>query len=204
MNRRYFVSSLTKFALLITAFGSALFTAGCNVFNEILTWIPVGEASLDSILAVLANNGVVISPAIQKIVSLIEAGFAALTAAIKEYQSASPAPVGALAKVQEAFKDIVDNFNSFLQSLSISSGLLAIITGLAKVVLSTIAAFVNRLPSTPAKAHTMTAASSVKIGNTSVAIEPKFRSKAAFRNDFNGELKAAPADVKVPASAYLK
>ena len=102
MNRRTF-TRIASLVLLLATSGISLFLAGCGVWTDILNWVPVGEAAINSILAVLTGNGVVITPAIQAIVQLIEAGFAALTAAIKEYQSTTPAPVGALAKVETAF-----------------------------------------------------------------------------------------------------
>ena len=136
LSRRNFAKTLFTFFTAFAAFGSALFMSGCNLYNDILNWVPVGEAALNSILTVLTSNGVLISPAIQSVVALVEAGFAALTAAIKEYQSTTPPPVGAVAKIQTAFNDIVDNFSTFLKSLSISGGLIGIVVGLANVVFS--------------------------------------------------------------------
>jgi len=203
MNRRTFASRTASVLLFLLASSTSLFIAGCSVFSDVLAWIPVGEAALNSILAVLTGNGVAITPAIQSIISLIEAGFAALTAAVKEYQSTTPAPVGALAKIETAFKDIVDNFSTFLQSLNVSGGLLGIITGLAQVVLSTIAAFVNRLPASTAMKAVRDRASSVSVGGTKVSVTPKARDASTFKKDFDAILKSAPADVKVPPNALL-
>jgi hypothetical protein len=203
MNRRTFTARIASFVLFLAAGGSSLLISGCNVFADILNWVPVGEAALNSILAVLTGNGIVISPAVQSIVALIEAGFTALTAAVKEYQSTTPPPVGALAKVETAFKDIVDNFSTFLAALNVSGSLLGIITGLAQVVLSTIAAFVNRLPATVAVKGVRTSIGSVKIGGSVVVVTPKVRNASAFKHDFDAILKSAPADVKVPPTAIL-
>jgi len=203
MNRRTF-TRIASLVLLLATSGISLFLAGCGVWTDILNWVPVGEAAINSILAVLTGNGVVITPAIQAIVQLIEAGFAALTAAIKEYQSTTPAPVGALAKVETAFKDIVDNFTTFLQSLNVSGGLLGIITGLAQIVLSTIAAFMNQLPPSPANKATLDRASSARIAGNVIVVTAKKRSVSSFRSDFNAVLKSAPPDVKCPPSAYLQ
>jgi hypothetical protein len=204
MNRRTFTARISSLVLFLAAGGSSLLISGCNVFSDILSWVPVGEAALNSILTVLTGNGVVISPAVQAIISLIEAGFAALTAAVKEYQSATPPPAGALAKVEEAFKAIVDNFTTFLEALNVSGGLLSIITGLAQVVLSTIAAFMNRLPpSMTMKVTRDKLAGPVKVSSTTVTIIAKERNAAAFKKDFDAVLKSAPADVKVPTKAIL-
>lgn len=189
------------------AYGSMLylsaFMVACSLWSDVLNWIPVGEAAVNSILAVLAGNGVAITPAIQQIVNLIEAGFNALTAAVKEYQSTTPPPVGALAKVQAAFKDIVDNFGTFLQSLTVPNSILGIITGLAGIVLSTIGAFVNKLPQM-AGAKTAMLASSIKINGTAVPVTPHQRSTGGFRHDFNAVLDAGvKVGANVPKSAYL-
>ena len=203
LNRRDFTRRISAGLLLLAASGMSLFIAGCNVFADILSWVPVGEAALNSILAVLTGNGVIISPAIQSIVALIEAGFTALTAAVKEYQSTTPPPTGALSKVETAFKDIVDNFSTFLSSLSVSGSLLGIITGLAQIVLSTIAAFVNRLPVSTAMKSVSVRLSNVKVGSEVIVVTPKPRTASAFKKDFDAVLKSAPADVKVPPNAIL-
>jgi len=204
MNRRQFAGRLFAFFALLSTLGSALVMSGCNLFTDIMNWIPVGEAALNSILSVLTGNGVVISPAIQSIVALIEAAFAALTAAIKEYQSTTPPPVGALAKIETAFADLANNFTTFLSSLNVSGGLLGIITGLAQVVFSTIAAFVNQLPASASLKRTTARISTVKVGPNVITVTPKMRTRRAFKKDWNATLKTAPSvGVICPASAYL-
>lgn len=203
LNRRTFTARIFSMFVFLAAGGMSLFVAGCSVFTDVLNWIPVGEAALNSILAVLTGNGVAITPAIQSVISLIEAGFSTLTAAVKEYQSTTPPPVGALSKVETAFKDIVDNFSTFLSSLSVSGSLLGIITGLAQVVLSTIAAFVNRLPASTAMKSVSVRLSSVKVSGTAITVVPKARNASSFKHDYDAILKSAPADVKVPPNAIL-
>lgn len=203
MIRREFNKRLGSILLLALAGGSWLFTAACNVFVDLLNWVPVGEAALNSILSILSTNGVVLNPAVQAAISLINAGFTALTAAVKEYQSTTPAPVGALAKIETALHDIVDNFSTFLSSLSVSSGLLNIITRLAEVVLSTIAAFTNRLPASMSLKGVRDKMAAVRVGGKLLNVAPQERSRRKFKHDWNGTLKAAPSDVKVPANAYL-
>jgi hypothetical protein len=206
LTRREFGSGFSRFLLLLAATGPWLWTAGCNVFSDILNWVPVGETALNAILAVLTSNGVLITPAIQTIVNLIEAGFAALTAGIKEYQSTTPAPVGALAKIETAFKDVVDNFRTFLASLNVSGGLLGIVIGLGQIIFSTIAAFLNRLPAASSLRRTVSISSSERVaGSALVVIVPKDRTRRAFKKDWNHVLDAGPAvGVVVPNSAYLK
>jgi hypothetical protein len=210
MDRRTFMqrAPLTAVGLRL-AFGAgtlgiALTESGCNVFTDIENWVPVGEAAVNSILSVLTANGVVIAAPLQAIVSLVEAGFAALTAAIKEYQSTVPAPVGALAKIEEAFTAIVDNFRTFLTSLSVSGGLLAIIVGLAQIVFSTIAAFMNQLPAASSLRRTVVLGATFRVAGSTAVIVPRHRTRRAFKHDWNGVLATSPTvGVVCPASAYL-
>jgi hypothetical protein len=210
MTKRQFIQRASlatlgiRFAYATALSGLSLALTGCNVFSDILNWVPVGEASLNAILAVLTGNGVLISPALQTLVGLIEAGFTALTAAIKEYQSTVPAPVGALAKIETAFKDVVDNFKTFLSSLSVSGGLMGIVIGLAQIIFSTIAAFLNRLPAASSLRRTVVITEPARVGNTPFAVVPKERTRRAFKHDFNHVLDAGPTvGVIVPQSAYL-
>jgi hypothetical protein len=187
--------------------GASLSISGCNnLYNDILNWVPVGEASLNSILTVLTANGIVISPAIQSVVALIEAGFTALTAAIKEYQSANPPPVGALAKIHAAFTAIVDNFSTFLKSLNVSGSLLGTIVGLAQVIFSTIAAFVNQVPAAPAAVR-FTLPSKVAVAATAeftVSANDKYMRRGSYKKGFNSKLTAGEKlGVVCPAAAYL-
>ena len=203
MNRRTF-TRLGTFAILFASTGLSMLLSGCNVFSDIKAWLPIGEAALSSILLVLSSNGIILPAQVQTVVGLIKARFDALTAAIAEYQSTTPAPVGALAKIETAFKDIVDNFSTFLQSLSVSSGLLGIIVGLAQIVLSTIAAFVNRLPASVNVKAVRSRLNATMVGGRALVIVPKQRNTGQFRTDYNGVLKTAPPDVDIPAAAYLK
>jgi hypothetical protein len=185
----------------------SLLSFGCTggVFSNILNWIPVGEAAVNSILSVLSANGVIILPGLQTYISLIEAGFTALTAAVNEYQSTTPPPVGTLAKIETAFHDVVDNFKTFFASLNVSGGLLAIIVGLAQVVLSTIAAFMNQLPAAATLRRTVAVGHVFLVGNATATIVPKQRTRRAFKRDMNAVLDGGPsAGVVIPPSARLR
>jgi hypothetical protein len=208
MNRRNFIgkTGLLVVGLRITGASAVGFwTAGCNVFTDVLNWVPVGEAAVNSILAVLTGNGVLISPALQSIIGLIEAGFAGLSGAIKEYQSTTPPPAGSLAKIETFFKDVVDNFKTFLASLKVNAGLLGIVVGLAQIVLSTIAAFMNRLPAASSLRRRLTL-NDVHVADSGyyLVVVPKERTRRAFKKDFNHVLDAGSSvGVIAPKSAYL-
>ena len=175
---------------------------GCNVFSDILNWVPVGESSLNALLAVLSANGYAISPQAQLIVNAVEAGFGQLLAAVKEYQSTTPPPVGAVQKVSAAIKAVVDQFQQFLASLNVPGTLFNVIAGLAQVILSTIAAFQNRLPAT---ATAKLVGDTYHVGTVSLAVVPKERRRGSYKRDFNSVLTTGTHyGVLCPQSAYLK
>ena len=212
MNRRSFITRTAfttigaRFAYLAAASGAALTSAGCNVFSDIANWVPVGEAAVNSIVSVLTSNDVVIAPAIQSAITLTLGALSSLSAAILEYQSTTPAPTGALAKVETFLGDVLTNFRTFLGSLSISGNLLGIITGLANVVLSTLAAFMNDLPlqtMSPSK-RTIVMADSARVATSTIPIIPKHRTRRAFKRDFEAVLNSAAAvGVTVAPSAHM-
>lgn len=204
-SRREFTGHLVKGAVVVSVVSAEGFMlSGCNVFTDVLNWVPTGEAALNSILSILGANGIIIVPGLQTIVGLIEAGFTALTAAIKEYKSTTPPPVGALQKIETGFKDIVDNFKTFLQSLSVSSPLLSIIVGIAQIIFSTIAAFMNRLPAASSLKRTVVLGSTLQVGGTTVAFTPKDRSVRRFKKDVNSFLDdQRHSTVTIPKNAYL-
>jgi hypothetical protein len=202
--RNFLKTTGSGIAALMLASFTSVFMSGCSVFSSILNWVPVGEAALNSILTVLTSNGILVAAPIQAIVALVEAGFAALTAAIKEYQSTTPAPVGALAKIEAAFKDIVDNFKTFLSSLNVSGGLLGIIVGIGQIVISTIAAFMNQLPASASLRRTVVIGDSLRVGSMTVPVVPKSRSTRQFKHDVNAVLDGGPnVGVVAPRAAYL-
>lgn len=192
---------LIKTSILVVAFGSTLFQTGCSLWQNILSFVPVGEAALNSILALLAANGVAVAPALQAIVQLIETAFNDLVAAVKEYESTTPPPAGALAKIQAAFKAITDNFSNFLQQLGVSGGLLAVIAGIAQIIFSTIAGFVNQLPTTAQ----ISQRSTVRVASKDFPVVAKKRSASQFKHDVNSVLDAGKATgLNVPPTAYLQ
>ena len=204
ITRRQFTGHLVRGAGLVVMSSAALSLDGCSVWTDIVNWIPVGEAAVNSILSLLTANGVLIAAPIQVIVSLIEAGFTALKGAVQEYQSTTPPPVGALAKVEAGFKAVIDNFTTFVQSLGVSGGLLGIITGLAQIIFGTLAAFMNKLPASSSLRRTVVIGSTVKVGTATVAVNPKMRTRRVFKKDWNATMATSPrVGVTCPPSAYL-
>lgn len=198
MNRRVFVGTLTKSAAAV-AIGSALMVEGCNTIQDIENWIPTGESAVNAILSILTANGVPISVPITAAVALVETALNDLLAAAKEYQSATPPPVGALAKIQAALAAVSDQFQNFVSQLSgIAGTVLQTVIALVKVIISTIGGFVSQLPSSPTLMARLNA-------HPTVAAPPVQRSNDQFKHTWNDQLQAASrTGVACPSGAYLQ
>jgi hypothetical protein len=188
------------------AIGEAMFLEGCDLETDIENWIPLGEDAVTAIEAVLSANGIVIAPALSAIVTTIENGFTALQGAITEYKSTNPPPVGALAKIETALNDVLQNFGQFTSGLSgVAAKVLTLVVDLADVVISTIQGFENRLGSgsQSAAARTSILAAKVNVAGQTKVVTPTKRSKGKFRSDWNKLLDGAKSSVTVPKNAYL-
>jgi hypothetical protein len=194
MNRRTFVGHLSAAAAIAFA-GVSL--EGCSLESEILAWIPAGEAAVNSILGVLSANGVAVPAAVNATVQMIEAGFTALTTAVKNYEATTPPPTGAIASIEAALASVSSAFNQFVSGISPTAGkILTLVVDLGDVVLSTIAGFQNSL-------GTGTVAVSLTNSRGTAVVALK-RSKRQFRHDWNARLTAATTlGAVVPKSAYL-
>jgi hypothetical protein len=197
MNRRTFAKTGTGFSLLLLSSGASFLIYGCNVYDDLYNWIGVGIASLNSMVTILKANGII--PA-AGIVNAILGALSAVRAAIDEYKSTTPAPFGALAKIETALNDAVSQFGTFLRSLSILGfGLFSMIAALVDVILSTIAGFKNRLPPVAQKLNVTMQIAQL----TGKAVIPKHRTIRVFKKDWNAVLDTGVSlDVTVPPSAY--
>jgi len=179
VNRRTFASRIGSFALLAFAGGFSLSLTGCSVFTNILNWIPVGLSAIDSIVALL---GPLVPPGATAILTIVKAAFADLSAAISQYNAdTNPADKATLlAKIKTVLKDIADNFQSFLNALNLGNNpLVAIVIGLANIILSAIMGFMGQLPAVPTT-------KTVKVGSQTQPIVPKvYKSPADFKKAFN-------------------
>lgn len=202
-SRRQFVGHL---ALAGALGGACLELGGCSFVTDIENWVPVGIASLNSIMEVLQANGITIIPGVQTAFTDAIAALNAILTAAKAYAATTPPPVGALQTLQAAFAAGASGVEAFLSALSLpTGGLLASIVAIAEIIFSTIAAFQNKLPPAPAGARTFTMRSTYRVAQTTITVVPKERSRRAFKHDFNSQLDTAKtAGVTVPQQAYLK
>jgi hypothetical protein len=166
-------------AMVLATGASAIVMVGCNVFADIKTWQPVGLAAFNSIITLLETVGI-INPGANLLITDVRTAFADLLVDITNYQSITPPPVGALAKIQDTLSLIVGNVETLLAQLAVGMGtVVTLITGLANIFLSTIAAFQGQLPAPPL------AARQFQIAKQTVTYTAKKRSVGQFRHDWN-------------------
>jgi hypothetical protein len=184
VNRRTFASRIGSFALLAFAAGSSVVMVGCSgVFSQIMSWIPIGLSAIDSIVTLL---GPLVPPGATAILVIVKAAFADLSAAITEYNNdTNPADKSSvLAKIKTLLKDIADNFQSFLNALNLGNNpIVAIVIGLANIILAAIAGFMGQLP---ASAGTKLTSPTVHVGNQTQPVLPKvYKNVGDFKRDWN-------------------
>jgi hypothetical protein len=181
LTRRQF-SKLTSTSLLALATGASISLIGCNVFNDILNWVPVGISAIEGIVTVL---GPLVSPGALAIIALVKIAFADLSATVTEYNNdTNPADKATLlAKIRTILNDIVTNFQSFLDQLNLANNpIIAIVIGLANVVLSAIAGFLGQLP----VSGTRVMATSFRVNGQMTTVVPHYYKHASdFRNAYN-------------------
>jgi hypothetical protein len=185
MNRRTF-GRQTGVALLALAAGGGISLTGCptagTVFTDILKWIPTAILAVNGIVTVL---GAFMPPGAMVIIVLINAALNSLTGTITQYNNdTNPADKATLlAKIRTILNDIVTNFQSFLDQLNLGANpIVAIVIGLANVLLAAIAGFLGQLP----VAGTAVLTTSFHVGATMVRVVPKlYKNVGEFKKDWN-------------------
>ncbi len=184
MTRRDFGLSLGVGAL---ASGFILEGCGANsatVFAQIEAWVAVGEKAFAGIVTLL---GPFLPPGAQALIALVNAAFTTLLAAVQEYLNSPAAGQPAiLPKIEAALQAIADNIQMFLTALNITGNpIVAVVIGLAQLILATIAGFLNALPVAAGGAKTYRVRSVVTVGGVSAQVIPKRRSLSSFRGAYN-------------------
>lgn len=183
MNRRSFAQKVGSFLLLAVADGSCAVMISCpsgsNVFKDILSWVPTAVSAINGIVTVL---GPLMPPGSAAIITLIDAGLATLAATVTQYENdTNPADKATLeAKIRTILNDVLTNFQQFLGTLHLGMNpILAVVIGLANVILAAIMGFLGQLPP-------VTANPTYRLNGLSHAVTPKFyKSVAAFKKDYN-------------------
>lgn len=175
MKRRKFIGSLAG----SLAVGMSFAAAGCSfesIFATISAFVPVGLSALAGIIALIPGLSVA-SP----ILLAVKAAFADLSAIVTEYQNAPSADKATLlGKITTALSAVIDNFQTFVSSLSIPSGVATLVEGFASLILSTLEGFANAL--TP----TATApAIQARLSTRTIQVSPARRSVKDFKKQWN-------------------
>lgn len=178
ITRRNFVKSSSL--LYLASLGSAAFITGCNVFDDILNWVPVGLTAIQGIVTLL---GPLVPPGAITILNLVKAAFADLVAAVNDYKNdTNPADKATLlAKIRTLLNDIVNHFQDFLNALNLGNNpIVNIVIGLANIVISAIEGFMNQLPPPVSLVPT------IHLGAQIVNITPKYYKHVGdFKKDYN-------------------
>src|ERR1700686_5056500 len=154
IGRRGFLARLSRVASALYLLGAASFSllaTGCAVWDDIKAWIPIALEAVGAIVALIPGLSM-LSP----IITVITAGLSQILTDIQQYQNVAGPTL--LSKIQAGLSDVVANLQNFLQSINVNDpALAAIITGLAQIILSTIAAFQQRLTAAGAPAPAVAA-----------------------------------------------
>jgi hypothetical protein len=185
--RELFKVSGSSVGLYFMASSFTLLSGGCtfgSVFSQIQAWVPVGLNAFNGVLTILEGAGVInpiAGSAVALLIQTIQAAFAQLAADVQAYQSITPPPAGALAKIEATLGIIVTHFQAFLSSINISDNkIVTLVVGLVQIILSTIAGFQSQLPTAAAAASR-----TLQVSGQTIAIVPVKRSVKQFKKDFN-------------------
>lgn len=184
ITRREFGKSITAAVASFTVMGT-MFLEGCTSFAGILSWVDTGLAAFQSVVDLLAGQGVitvVIGSAIDLIIKAVKAALADIATAVNNYNAApaatQPSLVGKISAALTAAQGMVQQFWS---DLTIPDAKLSsTVAGLLGLIASTLAGFQSLLPPAPAPA------ASAK----TLAAVPTKRSIGQFKSEFKAILTA--------------
>lgn len=193
MNRREFAAKAAATVGVLGCFPAAV---GCwvgNLYSDILQYSPVALAALQSVLSILAANGISTdSTVIGAAIMLYKSGLADVQAAVTQYENAPQGQKSTLLlAISEALTVAEANINQFWNSLTIPDPKLeSLIEGLLGVVTTTLAGFASQLPAaTSPKASAVRAMTRRQVRTLNST--PTRRSVKQVRHDFNALLANA-------------
>lgn len=184
--RRQFAKVLSSVGTAFV-FANTLAISACNVFTDILKYIPVGLQGFMSVIDLLSGNGV-INPvegtAIDVLINIVKAGFADLAAATESYNNAPAADKATLkGKLALVLADVQASIQQFWGDVHIPDPKLAqTVQGLLGLILSTLAGFGISLPVPAVKS---TRVMKVEALGNRITFTPKKRTQAEFKKEFN-------------------
>jgi hypothetical protein len=178
MNRREVIKKVGLSAGTVLIAGQFLGISACNVYNDIMQYIPVALTAFSTIVSIL-NPGV--GATILAVISMVKVALADVQTAVTNYENApSSEKVTLSGKIATAINAAEAELQQFWSDLKLPDGNLAtLIEGVINVIVSTLAAFLPQLaPAIPVPAKTLTK----RINYTA-----KKRSIKQFKSDLNAE-----------------
>lgn len=173
-------SKLWGSAVLFLAAGISPFATGCGVFSDILAWTNIAGVAIDGIVTAL---GPFMPPGGAQIVLLIKAFLTDLAGTVTEYENdTNPIDKATLlAKIRTLLDDIATNFQAFLAQINLGNNpIVAVVLGLAQVILAAIAGFLGQLP-TPT-----TIPLKLIVNGKPLTVVPKYYKRVQdFKSDYN-------------------
>jgi len=188
INRRTF-GKWWGVAMASLTLGGEMFMIGCASFAQILAWVQTGLDAFQSVVDLLAGNGVitiVIGSAIDLIIKAIKAAIADIGTAVDNYNNAPAASKATLlGKITEALIAAQNEIGQFWNDLAIPDPKVASTTaGLLGLIVSQLSAFQATMPVTAA-VRTQIQSFPKKLNAAS-----KMRSIGAFKQEFNTILES--------------
>jgi len=186
--RRQFFSHLAQGAGVLALAGTGMELGGCSlgsVWAQIQAWVPAGIAAFESVVTLVAPLA---APGIDTIATTVQAGFAALAAAVNQYLNAPAASKATLEqKVLLIFSQLQGDLQAFLSAVNVAgtNPIVKIVLGLISIIVSTITGFLGQIGTPPVTPASLT------LGGSTIAITPASRNRAQFVKDFNAACVAA-------------
>ena len=154
-HRLFVVLLIVQVALLLSACGPLTW------LSDATNILPIVANMVSLVLTLIATlSGGTILPvdvaaAVSAIIAKVLAGIKDIQAAVEEYKSTTPPPVGALAKIKAATQAVIDHLDAFLNDTLgsiVNQALHGKISDLLTLVLQEVLAFSSLLPALNASA----------------------------------------------------
>lgn len=197
MRRRDFMKSVSGLWLGLVAISSTLFLAGCDVVDELATYVPIGIQAVTQLLNLLGSFGIIplgTGTAAAALLQVITTAFQDVLADIKLWK-ANPSNT-LLQNIQSELQAISQQLSAFVAQLAIpNSKWLQLVTAVLGLILSQLAGYIagiaKQMGSTTATAVATSRRTITLRQGSTIAVEPSHRRVAEFRKEFNAQVHAA-------------
>ena len=180
--RRGFVKTMGLVTGTVLASGSFLGIGACNIFNDIMKYIPIALTAFTTIVTMInpAEGSVV-----ALLVSMVKAALADIQTAVTNYENAPAGQKQTLSgKIATAITAAEQVLQQFWSDLKLPGGSMAtLVEGVINIILSTLMSFLPQL-APPAALATKPIANKIQF-------TPKKRTVSQFKSDLNAQFVAA-------------